>query len=80
MDARPSDSIAVALRTEAPLYVNEDLLQAPPDQMATREDDDPDDPSSPAEPDTPLTDAQKAEQLRRFLENLDPEDFGKFSM
>ena len=27
VDARPSDSIAVALRTEAPLYVNEELLQ-----------------------------------------------------
>jgi bifunctional DNase/RNase len=80
IDARPSDSIAVALRTEAPLYVNEELLQAPPDQMATREDDDPEDPSAPAAPEAPLTEAQKAEQLRRFLENLDPEDFGKFSM
>ncbi len=81
VDARPSDSIAVALRTEAPLSVNEELLQAPPDQMAMREDDDPDDPAPPAtEPGVPLTEAQKAEQLRRFLENLDPEDFGKFSM
>ena len=80
VDARPSDSIAVALRTEAPLYVNEELLQAPPDQMAVREDDEPEGPSSPAEPKAPLTEAQKAEQLRRFLENLNPEDFGKFSM
>jgi hypothetical protein len=80
IDARPSDSIAVALRTEAPLYVNEELLQAPPDQMAEREGDEPEDPSAPAEPSAPLTEAQKAEQLRRFLENLDPEDFGKFSM
>jgi bifunctional DNase/RNase len=80
IDARPSDSIAVALRSEAPLFVNEELLQAPPDQPAIR-DDDPDEPApSPAEPGVPLTEAQKAEQLRRFLENLDPEDFGKFSM
>ena len=80
VDARPSDSIAVALRTQAPLYVNEELLQTPPEQMATP-DDDPDEPGPPAtEPDVPLTEAQKAEQLRRFLENLDPEDFGKFSM
>jgi len=77
IDARPSDSIAVALRTEASLYVNEELLQAPPEQPAVS--DDPDEPSSPPdEPATPLTDEQKAEQLRRFLENLDPEDFGKF--
>ena len=81
IDARPSDSIAVALRTEAPLFVNEELLQAPPDQMAMKDDDDdPDEPTAPAEPAQPLTEAQKAEQLRRFLENLDPEDFGKFSM
>ena len=59
IDARPSDSIAVALRTQAPFFVNEDLLQSPPEQGAETE--------------------GPAEQLRRFLENLDPEDFGKFS-
>jgi len=79
VDARPSDSIAVALRAEAPLYVNEDLLQSPPERPAVS--DDPDDPSGPGEtPEAPLTDEQKAEQLRRYLENLDPEDFGKFQM
>jgi bifunctional DNase/RNase len=79
VDARPSDSIAVALRAEAPLYVNEELLQSPPDRPAVS--DDPDDPSGPGEtPEAPLTDEQKAEQLRRYLENLDPEDFGKFQM
>ncbi len=80
IDARPSDSIAVALRAEAPLFVNEDLLQEPPEQPALRDDGD-DEPGPPSEaPDSPMTEAQKAEQLRRFLENLDPEDFGKFSM
>lgn len=79
VDARPSDSIAVALRTEAPLYVNEELLQAPPDQPAVREDE-PDEGPPSSEPQAPLTEAQKAEQLRRYLENLDPEDFGKFQM
>lgn len=80
IDARPSDSIAVALRADAPLFVNEELLQSPPDQQAVRED--PDDEPGPSgeAPETPLTEAQKAEQLRRYLENLDPEDFGKFSM
>jgi bifunctional DNase/RNase len=80
IDARPSDSIAVALRADAPLFVNEELLQSPPDQPAMRDDPD-DEPGPPGEaPETPLTEAQKAEQLRRYLENLDPEDFGKFSM
>ena len=79
VDARPSDSIAVALRAEAPLYVNEDLLQSPPERPAVS--DEPDEPAGPpAGPETPLTDEQKAEQLRRYLENLDPEDFGKFQM
>ena len=78
VDARPSDSIAVALRTQAPLYVNEDLLQSPPERPAVSEE--PDEPSGPPAPDVPLTDEQKAEQLRRYLENLDPEDFGKFQM
>ena len=30
IDARPSDSIALALRAKAPIYVNEKLLQPPP--------------------------------------------------
>jgi len=78
IDARPSDSIAVALRTEDSLYVNEEVLQSPREQPAMREDPD-DEPGPPSEePASPLTDEQKAEQLRRFLENLDPEDFGKF--
>ena len=28
----------------------------------------------------PLTDEEKAEQLRRYLEKLNPEDFGKFQI
>lgn len=60
IDARPSDSIAVALRTGADLYVNEKLLAEPGEQE---------------EP----TAEEKADELRRFLENLDPEDFGKYN-
>ncbi len=76
VDARPSDSIAIALRTKAPVYVNEDLLQAPPELEQPLDPGPPDEPSAPAD----LTDEQRAEQLRRFLEKLNPEDFGKFSM
>jgi len=60
IDARPSDSIAVALRCNAPLFVAEKLLSMPAPQ---------------AEP----SEEEKREQLRRFLENLDPEDFGKYN-
>ena len=71
VDARPSDSIALALRAKAPIYVNEKLLQPAPAEEA---------PSSEAGETRPLTDEEKAEQLRRYLEKLNPEDFGKFQI
>ena len=75
IDARPSDSIAIALRAKAPIFVNEKLLQPPPQ---------PEEEASSAEPgEEPrreLTEEEKAEQLRRYLEKLNPEDFGKFQM
>jgi len=75
IDARPSDSIAVALRTKAPLFVNEALLQDPPSPPAEASET----PREP-EPTRELTEEEKAERLRRMLEKLDPEDFGKFQM
>lgn len=74
IDARPSDSIALALRTKAPIFVNEALLQPPPGQPAESE------PGTPEPPPAEPTDEERAEQLRRFLEKLNPEDFGKFQM
>ena len=71
IDARPSDSIALALRARAAIFVNEKLLQPPPQQ---------DEESSGGEPPHELTEEEKAEQLRRFLERLNPEDFGKFQL
>jgi uncharacterized protein len=75
IDARPSDSIAVALRAKAPIYVNEKLMQPPP-QAEERESGE-----TPEEtpPERPLTEEEQAERLRRFLEKLNPEDFGKFN-
>ena len=73
IDARPSDSIAVALRAKAPIFVNEKLLQPPPRQEERPGAEEP-------PPERPLTDEEKAEQLRRFLEKLNPEDFGKFNL
>jgi hypothetical protein len=59
VDARPSDSIAIALRCKAPIFVDDRLLehQAQPEK----------------------SEAERAEELRRYLENLDPEDFGKYT-
>jgi bifunctional DNase/RNase len=69
IDARPSDSIAVALRARAPIFVNEELLQPPPQEGAEE-----------GEEPHELSDEEKAEKLRRFIERLNPEDFGKFQM
>ena len=71
LDARPSDSIAIAIRAQAPIFVNEKLLQPPPS----------DDEETPmGEAPRELSEEEKAEQLRRFLEKLNPEDFGKFQL
>ncbi len=61
IDARPSDAIALALRTEAPIYVEQDVLEQ---SRSLNEDGQPSD----------------AERLRRWLEDLDPEDFSKYEM
>lgn len=67
VDARPSDAIAIALRVEAPIFVAEALLGA---EAADGE----------PEPAGRDDDALSAEQLQRHLEQLRPEDFGKFSL
>ncbi len=66
IDARPSDAIAIALRLDAPILVHASLMDgaAPDGQAPVRADDD----------------ALSAEQLQRHLEQLRPEDFGKFSL
>ena len=73
IDARPSDSVAVALRAGAPIFVEEELLQPPPEQAEEEEEESSEEPRE-------LTDEEKAEQLRRYLEKLNPEDFGKFQL
>jgi hypothetical protein len=79
VDARPSDSIAIALRLDAPLFAREELL-------TVVEDDDDDDDDGPAfGPPTPVLlptphGDMTPEQLKAYLEQLRPEDFGKFTL
>ena len=70
IDARPSDSIAVALKTNAKIYASEELLTDELDRLIQTE--------GPAKA-PELSDEERAEELRKFIENLNPEDFGKFS-
>lgn len=65
VDARPSDSIALALRMHAPIFSEEDLLER---QSGPG--------TGPVAPPEPGTDP---EALKRFLEKLDPQDLGRFN-
>lgn len=66
IDSRPSDAIALALRAGAPIFVDETVIEKSTDiNFGNRTGD--------------LNNYTK-EQLREFLENLTPEDFGKYKM
>ena len=49
IDARPSDAIALALRTKAPIFASDEVIRK-----------------------------QASDELDQWLENLKPEDFGKY--
>jgi hypothetical protein len=65
IDARPSDAIAIALRTKAPIFVADVVIQ-----MARRVD------LSAKEAIT----TEDAKKWTEVLEGLDPDDFGKYKM
>ena len=64
IDSRPSDAIAIALRTNAPIYVSDEVVE-----KSRRID---------------LAEEESGEDQRKrwaeILENLSPEDFGKYKM
>ncbi|MBW1712879.1 MAG: bifunctional nuclease family protein [Deltaproteobacteria bacterium] len=67
VDARPSDAVALALRFKAPIYVSEEVLQK----------------SKSADGQVPGRPVDKSEEGKKWadiLENLDPDDFGKYKM
>lgn len=61
VDARPSDSIALALKAKAPILVRYDLFQKRPASGEQAE-------------------KYDAEALKERLRNINPEDFGKYSL
>jgi len=66
VDARPSDAIAIAMRAGAPIFVEDRVI----------------DKSRNVDIGTKMADLDKLkkEKLAEFLENLSPEDFGKYKM
>lgn len=80
IDARPSDSIAIALRLGAPIFAAEELLVEPTEDDEEEQGEVPGVGESEG-PDLSEADESElsAEQLKAYLENLRPEDFGKFN-
>jgi bifunctional DNase/RNase len=78
IDARPSDSIAIALRAKAPIYARDELFEAtaievaPADAFETGE-------SEPEEKEERERGVMGPEELKEYLKKLNPEDFGRFN-
>ena len=78
VDARPSDSIAVALRVDARIFAQDELLERAQveiaDEESTAE-------KTEAEPQRkePPSERMDAEELKEYLRRLNPEDFGRFT-
>jgi bifunctional DNase/RNase len=65
LDARPSDAIAIALRFEAPIYVDEKVIEK----------------SKRGEGDVEVLDqSEEGKKWAEYLEKLSPEDFGKYKV
>jgi len=77
IDARPSDSIAIALRFAAPMFAQDSLLTSLVFEDSTEEGETWSAPETAAET---TSDEMDAEQLKSYLEKLRPEDFGKFNI
>jgi len=75
IDARPSDSIAIALRFAAPIFAQEDLLTSLLFEDSSDESD-----AIPSAPEPEQSDQMTPDQLQKYLENLRPEDLGKFNI
>ena len=79
IDSRPSDSIALALRSEAPVFADDELLELTALEIEESDFDDDDElwkasSESPEEKET-----EEKEELRDYLKRLNPEDFGRFN-
>lgn len=65
IDARPSDAIAIALRTNAPIFVNDEVIyKSQKAEGAPR----------------PSFDKKNKERWAEILEELDPNEFSKYKM
>ena len=66
VDSRPSDAIALALRVGAPIFVEEEVVKKAKSVEVAKE--------------AEIGKADDPEKLKEWLDNLKPEDFGKFKI
>lgn len=65
LDSRPSDAVALAVRSNAPIYVMEDVLDQSAVDMSTIEEN---------------AASSQSDEWLEMLENMDPEDYSKYKM
>lgn len=65
LDSRPSDAIALALRTNAPIFVAKHVIEKSRKIDLSQDN---------------TSDEQRRKKWAEILENLSPEDFGKYKM
>lgn len=83
VDSRPSDSVALALRASAPIFVLDELLDTMPIEIQQGPEDQASWASSgkdviPRRDPGPTGGTADPAGLREYLKGLDPEDFGRF--
>jgi bifunctional DNase/RNase len=61
VDSRPSDALALALRVDCPIFVEDEVLKS--SKLATS-----------------INERVSSDELRRWLENLNDEDLGRYKM
>jgi bifunctional DNase/RNase len=67
IDSRPSDALAIALRTRAPIFVSDEVLKKSKQIEASTEG-------------VPADKTERGKKWQDILEKLGPEDFGKYKM
>jgi uncharacterized protein len=79
VDARPSDSIAIALRMDAVIYTNDELLENASIEIAEASDLTGGDADGDDESEGEQQSGLRADELKEYLRRMNPEDFGRFS-
>jgi bifunctional DNase/RNase len=67
VDARPSDSLAIALRADAAIFVDEEVMGSGAGMGITAKT-------------VKKTEKEKGAEIRKFMEDMDPGDFGRFGI